>query len=169
MASVSPLVCIDFEASSLPTAGKESYPIEVGIAFVSGGTSQSWLIRPTNEWLRFGFWDPAAERLHGLTIQRLRRDGIDVAMVRHELSSAVAGCILVSDYPPADAKWADTLYGEPAPFRIENYEAVLYQRVGLPPLAFRDAVRDAYEGALRRVPERHRAERTRVGSRKYVG
>jgi hypothetical protein len=157
MSSYSPLVCIDFEASCLPAAGAESYPIEVGIAFVSSGASRSWLLRPTDDWMRVGFWDPAAERLHGLTIEQLQRDGLDVAAVRQELADAVGGYTIVSDYPPADALWADTLYGCRAPFQIGNYEAVLYQRVGLPPIAFRDALRDAEESALRSFPERHRA------------
>ena len=157
MKSFSPLVCIDFEASCLPTEETESYPIEVGIAFVPSGSSRSWLIRPMDDWLRVGFWDPAAERLHGLNLERLRRDGLDVAGVRQELADTVRGFTVVSDYPLADAKWAGMLYGGQAPFPIENYEAVLYQRVGLPPLAFRDAIRDAEEGALRRVRELHRA------------
>lgn len=152
------VICIDFEASCLPSVDAESYPIEVGIAFVTGGASRSWLIRPIDEWRRVGFWDPAAERLHGLTIDRLERDGVDVAVVRQELADAVGGCTIVSDYPPADAKWAAILYGGQAPFPIESHEAVLYQRAGLPAIAFRDALRDAEEGALRRVSQRHRAE-----------
>ena len=45
-------------------------------------------IRPIDDWLRLGFWDPAAERLHGLTLERLRRDGLDVAASQAGRASA---------------------------------------------------------------------------------
>jgi hypothetical protein len=155
--STPPIVCLDFEASCLPTPLHESFPVEVGIAFVDGGKGRSWLIRPTTAWLETGFWDPGSERLHGLSLERLRREGRGVASVQRELAEAVQGHLVVIDNPSYDARWAAALYGGPAPFRIESCEAVLYDRAGLPVLAFRDALRDAAEAALVRVPLRHRA------------
>lgn len=74
-----------------------------------------------------------------------------------EAGGGGAGHLVVSDNPSYEAWWAAILYGGPAPSKVESYEAVLYDRAGLPALAFRDALRDAAEAALVRVPLQHRA------------
>ncbi len=152
-----PLMCLDFEASCLPTPAHESFPVEVGVASVATGDVRSWLIKPLPAWLETGFWDPTAERLHGLSLDRLTRDGHEVATVRQELAEAVEGHIVLSDSPWHEATWAEILYDAPPPFRVENYEAVMYDRAGLPMPAFRDALRDAQQAALVHVPTQHRA------------
>lgn len=152
-----PIVCLDFEASCLPTPAHESYPIEVGVAFVETGEIRSWLIRPTGDWLQTGHWDPAAERVHGLSLERLQRDGQDVEVVRRELADAVAGHAVVSDNRFYEQTWAEILYDAAPPFRIESHEAVLYGRAPLPIAAFKDVLQDAEQAALVRCPKQHRA------------
>lgn len=152
-----PIVALDFEASCLPTPLGESYPIEIGVAFVATGEIRSWLIRPTYAWRRDGYWDPKSEALHGISLEQLEHDGRDVAIVRRELSEAVTGHIAVSDNERYESFWLKMLYDGDTPFEIHYFEAALFDQVGLPPIAFRDALRDAEEAALVSVPQRHRA------------
>lgn len=154
---VQPIACLDFEASCLPTPAHESFPIEVGVAFVETGEIRSWLIKPINEWLRLSHWDPAAERVHGLSLERLQREGEDVEVVRRELAEAVAGHTVVSDNVWHEKTWAKILYDATPPFEVESHKAVLCQRAPLPMPAFNDALQDAEQAALFRCPKQHRA------------
>ncbi|MGY4878926.1 hypothetical protein ACLUEY_13715 [Vreelandella aquamarina] len=65
---------LDIEASGF---GRGSYPIEVGIARTDG-SSCAFLIQPLDEWVH---WDPKAELLHGISRQRLQREGYPVRQV----------------------------------------------------------------------------------------
>lgn len=152
-----PIACLDFEASCLPTPAHESFPIEVGVAFVDTGEIRSWLIRPTAEWLQIGYWDPASERVHGISLEILQRDGQGVEVVRRELASAVDGHVVVSDNRWYEQTWAEILYDGTPPFRVENHGAVLHARAPLPIAAFKDALRDAEQAALVHCPKQHRA------------
>jgi hypothetical protein len=98
------IITIDFEASCLPRHGR-SFPIEVGIAGV--GTTRSWLIRPHDDWQGWD-WTSRAQALHGLRREQIARDGLDVAQVLGELTTAVAGHRLVAD-SLIDQYWMDTL------------------------------------------------------------
>lgn len=151
------IACIDFEASCLPTPAHESFPVEIGVAFVETVEIRSWLIRPIPDWLTTGYWDPAAERLHGLSIDQLLGEGLDVETVRQELSSAVSDHIVISDNRWYEQTWAEILYDATPPFQIESHEAVLYERTPLPIAAFKDMVRDAEQAALIHCPKQHRA------------
>jgi len=95
---------IDFEASCLPRHGR-SFPIEVGIATTA--MSRSWLIRPADAWLDWG-WTAEAQALHGLTRDRVLREGLPAAQVLAELTQAVGNCRLVSD-SSLDQYWLDRL------------------------------------------------------------
>lgn len=63
-------VFYDCEASDM-----EGYPIEIGWAFTDAATgvvvSESHLIKPPGDWPFEESWDPAAERLHGITLAQL--------------------------------------------------------------------------------------------------
>lgn len=152
-----PIACLDFEASCLPTPAHESFPIEVGVAFVESGEIRSWLIKPTDEWLRIGYWDSAAERVHGLSLENLQQEGQDIEVVRRELAEVVAGHVVVSDNARYEETWAEILYEATPPFEVQNYKAVLCQCMSLPIPAFNDALRDAEQAALFRCPKQHRA------------
>ncbi|XGA79693.1 hypothetical protein OR573_14575 [Halomonas sp. CH40] len=65
---------LDIEASGF---GRGSYPIEVGIARTDGSCC-AFLIQPLDEWTH---WDPKAELLHGISRQRLQREGYPVRQV----------------------------------------------------------------------------------------
>ncbi len=152
------ILTIDFEASSLPAPG--SYPIEVAIVSVSDTTLRSWLIRPDPRWTAFGFWDPTAARLHGLTHETLEREGMPAATVAIELAATVAESTVVSDAPGADAFWSQVLYatvGTKPAFDIIDLRSAVYEMTGLYGVVARDAIEDATELARRRFPEAHRA------------
>ena len=76
------VITIDFEASCLPRHGL-SYPIEVGIA--RKGQARSWLIRPHDDWAGW-HWSAEAEALHGLSRDRVEREGLPVETVLAELA-----------------------------------------------------------------------------------
>lgn len=106
------IVTIDFEASCLPRHGR-SYPIEVGIADTDRG-ARSWLIRPHANWAGWD-WTDEAEALHGLSRERVEREGLPVGLVVAELKAALKGADVVAD-SPIDSYWMQTLSdaaGEP--------------------------------------------------------
>ena len=101
-----PFITVDFEASCLPQYG-QSFPIEVGIAS-SAGWSRSWLIRPHARWASWQ-WAVEAEALHGITRERLEREGIDAAQVAAMLREAVGDDLLIAD-SYFDDDWCRTLF-----------------------------------------------------------
>lgn len=101
-----PFMTIDFEASCLPQYGR-SFPIEVGIACPSGW-SCSWLIRPHRNWAGWQ-WTTQAEELHGLSLDRLEREGLDVKEVAHRLRAAVGPDTLIAD-SHLDDQWSRILF-----------------------------------------------------------
>ncbi|MBZ9647765.1 MULTISPECIES: hypothetical protein [Sphingomonadaceae] len=112
------ITTIDFEASCLPRHGR-SFPIEVGIA--DGDVSRSWLIRPHDSWAGWD-WTPEAEALHGLSRDRIEREGLPVTVVLAELVAATQGRRVVAD-SLIDQYWLDTLAaaaGAPTPFTIQH-------------------------------------------------
>jgi hypothetical protein len=120
------ILTIDFEASCLPCHGR-SYPIEVGIADASG-RSQSWLICPHRSWDGWD-WTQEAQSLHGLTHERLEREGLPASVVAEQLVRALAGHRVIADstidaywlaalakaaniFPPAKIEYIGTLFDE---------------------------------------------------------
>lgn len=106
-------IAIDFEASCLPQYGR-SFPIEVGIADVSGW-SRSWLIRPHASWADWQ-WSDEAESLHGITRENLEAEGLDVADVGARLKAAVHGRDVIAD-SYFDDSWSRILFeaaGDPS-------------------------------------------------------
>ena len=101
-----PFIAIDFEASCLPHHGR-SFPIEVGIAS-SLGWSQSWLIRPHARWAGW-HWSAEAEALHGLSLARLEREGLEASRVASLLRSVVGDNLLIAD-SYFDDEWSRTLF-----------------------------------------------------------
>ncbi|MFD1103524.1 hypothetical protein [Sphingobium olei] len=87
------VIAIDFEASCLPRHGR-SFPIEVGIA--GEGGARSWVIRPHDDWAGWD-WTAEAEALHGLSRDRVEREGLPADRVFEELENAVWGRRLIAD------------------------------------------------------------------------
>jgi DNA polymerase III epsilon subunit-like protein len=99
------MITIDFEASCLPRHGY-SYPIEVGISDVNG-CSRAWLIRPHRSWDGWD-WTEEAQNLHGISYDRLLREGEPVADVANALRQALTGHRVIAD-SWIDAYWLETL------------------------------------------------------------
>jgi hypothetical protein len=150
-----PLAVLDFEASCLPCPG--SYPIEVAVAYVDSGDTRSWLIRPEPAWLEGGKWDPAAERLHGISPAMLEADGRPADEVRRGLRAAVEGHSVLTDGASGDSYWLSVLFDGDPPVRIEPLRDFLVLAAGDGPAA-KIVVDGAVELARTRFPTIHRAE-----------
>jgi hypothetical protein len=106
-----PIRVIDFEASSLELEG---YPIEVGLAVWTAldGPVLGWstLIRPEEDWLRFGDWSKASRDVHGIAQSDLRsgRPATEVAALLNALLPD--GAVVWCDGGPYDAHWARKLF-----------------------------------------------------------
>lgn len=101
-----PFIAIDFEASCLPQHGR-SFPIEVGIASPLGW-SRSWLIRPHASWSGWR-WSAQAEQLHGLSLDRLYREGLEAWQVASLLRMAIGDNDVIAD-SLFDDYWSRTLF-----------------------------------------------------------
>jgi hypothetical protein len=153
-------VFYDCEASDL-----EGYPIEVGWAFTDPKTgavaSESHLIKPPEDWPVKESWDRSAERLHGIALAQLWREGRPVWEVARRMNTALVGRELFSD-ALQDEAWLRLLFDaagfEPA-FTIRRTDArILISQAaadsGLDEATYAHAKALATEMA----PRRHRAE-----------
>jgi len=144
-------IAIDFEASCLPQHGR-SFPIEVGIA-TADGRSRSWLIRPHPLWADWQ-WSDDAQALHGLTLNRLHEEGLEVAEVAARLREAVGDTVLIAD-SVLDDYWSRTLFeaaGDPAHLPVTTLGALPRFRAVDP-----DRLQAAVASADRNRKNRHRA------------
>lgn len=96
---------IDVEASGL---GSHSWPVEIGWA-IEAGAPTSWLVRPHASWSPDA-WDPRAEALHGLSRERLDREGVDPRDIAARLNRELAACAVYSDAPDWDGFWLFRLF-----------------------------------------------------------
>jgi len=96
------IVFLDFEASSL---SKKSYPIEVAWVMENGAEFAS-LLRPIRDWTD---WSVDAERIHGLSRERLHDEGQPVNEVAHRMVKALSGHDLYASAPSWDGKWLSVL------------------------------------------------------------
>ena len=146
------LAVIDFEASCLPAYGR-SFPIEVGLSRVGTGETASWLIKPVDAWLDWD-WDPAAERVHGVTLADALERGRPALDVLRELSAMARSFRVVSD-SGLDAVWLGVLDDgarRGAPFEVHPVGPALDA------LAFNaEAIAAASAVAASRYPHLHRA------------
>lgn len=99
--------CLDIEASSL---GSRSFPIEVAVTDIVTAETQSWLIRPTIEWLKSGDWSDGAQAVHGITKSELIKNGLPVRQVVRELTARVNAAVVLSDEQKYDQDWLDKLF-----------------------------------------------------------
>jgi len=96
------IVFLDFEASSL---GRHGFPIEIGWA-AENGTEAGHLIRPAPGWEE---WSDEAERIHGIPLDRLRREGEPHEAVAARMMDALAGQELYASAPSWDGHWLSLL------------------------------------------------------------
>lgn len=154
-------VVLDFEASCLPGAG--SFPIEIGLAFVSSGRTISIPIRPAEKWLASWTWDPASEAVHGWTIEQLLTVCAHTHDAFDQLCDLTRGCALYSDNPAAEAAWLEKLRDAASPLaecptiNLVDELSTAALRHAQPPDFFR-AYRDAEQAAWLAYPREHRAD-----------
>ena len=96
------IVFVDFEASSL---GKGGFPIEVGWA-ADDGSEESHLIRPAPGWEE---WSAEAERVHGIALERLLREGAPHEVVARRMVDVLTGHDLYASAPSWDGQWLSRL------------------------------------------------------------
>jgi hypothetical protein len=94
---------IDIEASALIGG----YPIAIGIVCADGAMFYS-LVRPEPEWIEHGRWDPNAEHLHGISLDRLKSEGRPAREIVEEINERFSGW-LHSDAPSHDLRWLQEL------------------------------------------------------------
>lgn len=148
-----PIRVIDFEASSLELEG---YPIEVGVAVWTGleGPLLGWsaLIRPEDDWLRFGDWSKASRDVHGISRAELRA-GKSAKEVTTTLKRLLPdGSVVWCDGGPYDAHWAKKLFqstGHEQRFSIHNWSSLLSRLDG--------ATQERVWHWIERNPSPHRA------------
>ncbi len=112
---------IDIEASGF---GPESWPASVAWSDHTGEI-RKLLVRPLPGWTH---WDPAAERIHGLTRERLQAEGCAPAEVATRLEADLKGMLAFSDAPDFDRGWLAALYrgiGRQTPFNLDNADDLL--------------------------------------------
>jgi hypothetical protein len=95
-------IFLDFEASSL---SHDSYPIEIGWA-AEDGSSEAHLIRPAPDWTD---WDPSAEAIHGISLQRLITEGEPHDEVARRALEALKPHEVYVSAPSWDGKWMSVL------------------------------------------------------------
>lgn len=100
---------IDVEASGL---GPDSWPIEIGVAWLDGRKviTHSSLIRPRPEWSNEA-WNPRSAKIHGIDREELN-DAPDADEVAQWFRQLVGDRVLISDAPNHDGMWLERLLRE---------------------------------------------------------
>ncbi|MDM7861853.1 hypothetical protein QTP81_14720 [Alteromonas sp. ASW11-36] len=115
---------IDIEASGF---GAHSYPIEIGVVR-DDGARFCRLIKPIADWLH---WDEEAEKLHGISRQKLDQYGSSAVEVCLALNEFVGLRTLHSDGWVVDSPWMTKLYataGCQMQFRLSPLESLLSEQ-----------------------------------------
>ena len=103
---------VDCEASSLFPG---SFPVEVAWTD-QDGRSESYLIRPADEWLDEARdhpnWSQESERVHGISLTTLLAEGLPHRQVALRVEEVLtrAGLMVCSDAPSYDGMWLDRLF-----------------------------------------------------------
>jgi DNA polymerase III epsilon subunit-like protein len=145
---------LDVEASGLHAG---SYPIEVGWCGLDLAAT-SFLIRPHATWTEDN-WSVTSERVHGITLQQVMADGIDLAEAAARLNAACAGKDIISDSLSFDQGWLSRLFrdaGVTQAFALRDLsvlEALAVQDAELPA----SELDELQERVGRHYPHIHRA------------
>lgn len=144
-------VVIDFESSGL---ARGSYPLEVAWAEFNAPLT-SYLIKPTPIWVSDSrLWDPAAECLHGLSLDHLFEHGEDVHKVAQALVSELRDARVYSNNPLYDQDWLHRLLsagGCDQPLQVLDFSHLLSEVTDI------EGINQAYKIANATMPPRHRA------------
>ncbi len=110
-------IILDVEASGF---GRGSYPIEVGIALPNGDL-HAWLIKPLPEWTH---WQENAEQIHGISRERLQRDGLAPRVVAKTLNNLLQGKTIYTDGWGVDRPWLALLFHEVGLHQLFKLESI---------------------------------------------
>lgn len=140
---------IDIEASGF---GRESYPIEVGVALPDGKCS-CYLIKPASGWI---YWDSKAELVHGISRDLLLEKGMDLRLVAMKLNDLLLGSRVYTDAWSYDLSWLGKLY----------YQADVTQLYTLESLRklLSEGQSDLWHQTKERVMREHNLKRHRASS-----
>lgn len=157
---------MDFEASGL---GADGYPIQVAWSGSHGAVDECWFIAPpaAGGWALDEGWDPAAERVHGISAAAVREHGKPADWIAARMNVQLAGQVVYVDGGACDLVWCRQLFaaaGVVQEFTIGDYWDLLLRTV--PPSRTRQpgwyhALQDA---AWRRVRTRHDGRRHHADS-----
>ena len=117
-------IIIDLEASGF---GRNSYPIEIGIAMPTGDT-KCMLIRPEPDWIH---WDKESEKLHGLRREQLLQHGRPVKDVADHINKLLEGQTAYTDGWGVDHSWLSLLFDRAQRrqrFRLEALQVLLKEQ-----------------------------------------
>lgn len=100
---------IDVEASAL---SENSYPIEVGVYIPVGDEvlEYEWLIKPEKEWLENREWNEKSSKIHNISLDRLKNEGISGHIVCEKLNALLLGQTIYSDAPAFDEMWLKVMF-----------------------------------------------------------
>lgn len=102
-------IIVDFEASGL---NQDSWPVEIGWAVIGDYCvldSGSTIVRPELDWNHKG-WDPEAEKLHGMSLASIVREGMSAADAWHTFHAKLDGVdTIFCDAPMYDRFWCRRL------------------------------------------------------------
>lgn len=122
-------IFIDLEASSL---ADDSFPIEIAWS-TPDAEIHRFLIAPDPSWTD---WSPEAEELHGVSRERIERNGWPVDYVCAQFLDSIGDTPLYSDAPDFDNRWLNRLFeaakGTPSPVTIGHLDDLLIERVKKP-------------------------------------
>lgn len=149
------LALLDFEASCAPERGR-SYPISVAVAHCDTGVVREWLIRPESDWAENWDWYYEAELLHGISRERLLREGRPRADAAPEVIAMLDGRDVLSDAPDLEQYWLNHLVGNDFGPRVSSFASRLREIAGGGPDGLA-AIKRAHAHARRYAPKTHRA------------
>jgi hypothetical protein len=100
---------IDVEASSL---SENSYPIEVGVYIPIGNEvlEYEWLIKPEKEWLDDREWNEQSSKVHNISLDKLKNEGVSGYTVCQKLNALLLGQTIYSDAPEFDEMWLKVMF-----------------------------------------------------------
>jgi hypothetical protein len=139
---------VDIEASSLRD---DSYPLEIAWN-EPDGEIRRYLIRPHATW---NDWCPKAELIHGISRERVERNGWDHHLVAEETTRSLVGRPAYSTAPDFDNAWLQRLFaatGRPCPLRLEHSDELLLSLIRRPDEMI-------YQAMLRIDELKHRSRR----------
>lgn len=114
-------IIMDLEASGF---GRNSYPIEIGIAMPTGET-ECFLIYPEPEWTH---WDTKSEKLHGIRREHLLQVGRPVKEIADKVNHLLKGKTVYTDGWGVDQSWLSLLFdcaGKRQHFQLEALQILL--------------------------------------------